>query len=226
MERLTYKPIPDYDRATAIGEIESGIPERIVRALLSLAIHNPDWRWVQNLCVGFSDSQNDSVRAIAILCFGHIARFQGALDTEVTIPILIDGLNDPSNWVRGNASDTLDDILINCSPREYDRAAAVDLLRSEQIDKTLLGLFAIAKSDSDSEFAQERCIEYSSHPTEVIRGQALKGFATIVYEHRQIDVEKVMRVLSEAASNEGYVGECARTTIEYIETYLQPDDGV
>lgn len=224
MERLTYVPIPDYDRGAAIREIESGVADRIVLALLALAFNDADGHWVQNLCVNFSNNPNDNVRGTAILCFGYIARFRGTLDTEVTVPIVIEGLSDPSDFVRENAADTLDDILIFCIPKDYDRAAALELLRSERIDNILLGLFAIARSDSDSEFAQGKCLEYSTHPNDIIRGQALKGFATIVFEHRQINLEKVMPILSEAANRDGYAGECARSAIECIETYSRADD--
>ena len=226
MERSTYISIPDYDRDTALREIDSGITDRVVLALLSLAFYDPDWRWVQNLCVNFSKNLNDNIRGVAILCFSHLAHIHRELDTEITVPIVIDGLKDPSDYVRGTAEDTLEEILMFCTPKDYDRAAALELLRSERIDKTLLGLFAIAKRDRDSKFAEGKCIEYSTHPNEVIRGQALKGFATIVWEHREIDVEKAIGILSEAAKKEGYAVECARSAIDCIETYLEGDDGV
>lgn len=111
-----------------------------------------------------------------------------------------------------------------CIAEDYDRTKALALLKSQRIDKILLGLFAIAKRDSDSKFAQEICIEYSTHPNEVVRGEALKGFATIVWENRPIDVEEVMRILSEAVNDTGYRGLCARSAIECIETYLSTED--
>jgi hypothetical protein len=223
-ERLTYVEVPKYDKDTAVREIESDAPDRIVLALLALAFYDTDWRWVQNHCVRLSNNPNDNVRGTAILCLGYIARFRGTLDTELAVPLVIDAMSDPDAFVRGNAADALDDILLFCIPENYDRAKALELLRSERVDDILLGLFGIARSDGDSEFAQGKCFEYSTHPNEAIRGQALKGFATIVYEHRHIDVEKVMRVLSEAAERDGYAAECARSAIECIETYLQADD--
>lgn len=224
MNQLIYEPVPEYDRDTALHEIESGNPEKVIRALLSLAFYDSDWRSVQNLCVNFSNDLNENVRGIAILCFGYIAHFQASLDTQVAIPIVIERMNDSSTYVRGNAYDALEDILMFCTPPNYSRAEALDFLTAEQIDKNLLGLFAITKNDTDSEFAQEICLKYSSHPEEIIRGQALKGFATIIYEHRQIDLEKVLPILSGAAKNDGYAGECARVAIECIETYSEEGD--
>lgn len=224
MERLTYIPIPDYDRRAALDEIDSGAPDRIVLALLALASSDADWQWAQSVCVEFSQSPNDNIRGTAILCFGYIARCQGRLDTEVAIPIVIEALSDPSAFVSGYANDALDDILMYCIPEDYDRSKAIALLRSERIDRILLGLFTIAKRDIDSQFAQDRCIEYSTHPNDVVRGKALEGFATIVWEHRPIDVGKVVRILSEATTDEGYAGSCARSSLECIETYLRAED--
>ena len=79
MERLTYEPVPNYDRGTATREIESGDADRLVRALLALAFYDADWHWVQDLCVNFSDSPVDNVRGTAILCFGYIAAFMALL---------------------------------------------------------------------------------------------------------------------------------------------------
>jgi hypothetical protein len=223
MERLNYIEIPVYEKGTAVREIESGAPDRIALSLLALAFHETDWPWVQNLCVNFSNDLNNNVRGTAIQCFGYIARFRGTLDTEVAVPLVIDALSDSEDFVRGIADDALEDILMFCIPTDYARHAALELLRSDRIDNKLLGLSAIARSDSDSKFAQAKCIEYSTHPDEVIRGQALKGFGTIVWEHRHIDLEKVMRILSEASNSDGYAGECARSAIDYIETYRQAD---
>src|ERR1700753_1116504 len=122
MKQITYLPIPDYDRNTALDEIASGVPERIVNALLALAFSDTDWRWTQDLCMSFVDSPDDNIRGIAILCLSYVARFRRMLDTETAIPIAIAALDDPSDYVRGNADYALEDILMCCISENYDRA--------------------------------------------------------------------------------------------------------
>ena len=219
-QNLIYKAVPELDRDTALKELDSGFAERAVEALLALAFYDPDGRWVQNICRKYSGSSNEDVRRIAILCFGHLARIHRTLETELVVPIVIEAMEDPSAYLSGTARDALGDILMFCIPDNYQRTAAVANLGSERIDRILLGLFEIAKNDSDSQFAQERCLEYSHHPNPVIRGVALNGFATIICQHRQIDLEATMRLLAEAAGSDGYPGECARSAIDSIETHL------
>ena len=224
MKNLIYKEIPEYDRATALQEIDSCVTTRVVDALLALAFYEPDWRWVQGLCVEHSRSANENVRGVAILCFGHLARIHRMLDTEMVVPVIINAMADPSNFVRGHSEDALDDILMFCIPDAYQRAAAIEKLGSERIDSILLGLYDIAKNDSDSQFAQAVCIEHSNHPNQIVRGVALRGFAAIVYQHGQIDNGKIIGILTEAAQVNGYAGERARSAIECIEKYLLADD--
>jgi hypothetical protein len=226
MNQFIYEPIPEYDRDTAIQEMESGVTERLTRALLALAFYDSDWRFVQSLCIKNSKDADENIRGIAILCLGHLARIHRALQTEIAVPAVVEALEDSSNYVRGCAGDTLDDIMIFCSGDKYERATALERLKSKRIDDVLLALFAIAKNEVDSEFAQAKCVEYAHHPDEVIRGQALKGFATIAYEHRKIDLDQIMPILEAATRLNGYAGECARSTIECVETYIEADEDV
>jgi hypothetical protein len=225
MKQFTYEPIPEYDRDTALREMESAVTERVTRALLALAFYDSDWHFVQSLCITHSKNPDQNIRGIAILCLGHLARIHKRLQTEVAVPQVIEGLQDSNDYVRRCAEDALEDILMFCTGNDYERTSVLEQLKSERIDDILLALYAIAKNEPDSEFAQANCVEYSHYFNEVIKGQALKGFATIVYEHRQIDLAKVMPILSEASRAGGYSGECARSTIECIEAYRQGDEG-
>ena len=159
MEIRRYEEIPDYDRRMAIQELESGAVDRVVRALLSLAHTDPDRPWVESLCSHYAESTDWNIRGIAVLCFGHLARVHRKLDTETAVPIVIRALDDPSDFVRGQADTALSDILMFGRPQPYERDTAVGNLRSGPIDKVLLGLFAIAKDDPDGKFAAEVCLE-------------------------------------------------------------------
>ena len=56
------------------------------RAIISLALHDKDWRWVQNLCLSLLDDPNPDIRASALLGLGHVARLHRRLDLERVLP--------------------------------------------------------------------------------------------------------------------------------------------
>jgi hypothetical protein len=104
----------EYDKKFSIAELECGEAKRITNALISLALYNPDWKWVQDTCIKFSNHNNDNVRGIAILCFGHLARLHGKLETDRVLLIVKKALQDSSSFVRGHADSALDDIEFFC----------------------------------------------------------------------------------------------------------------
>ncbi|MFP4979474.1 CPCC family cysteine-rich protein [Paenibacillus sp. CN-4] len=97
-----------------INLINSDNPDTIVDGLLSLALNADDGEFVQDLMVRYSRHENKTIRGIAILCFGHIARMHRAVNKELIIPLISDALNDESTFVRGHAHSALDDINMFC----------------------------------------------------------------------------------------------------------------
>lgn len=87
MDNGRYEEIDEYDREFAIKELESGDVKRTRMALLSLALYDSDWKSVQDICIKYSDHSDDNIRGIAVLCFGHLARIHGTLETERVLPI-------------------------------------------------------------------------------------------------------------------------------------------
>lgn len=79
-------------------------------ALLSLAFHDPDWRWVQEQCLHYAKHRSVAVRGQAALCLGHLARIHRALDLKVAMPVLRELASKPET--RGQAADALSDIEI------------------------------------------------------------------------------------------------------------------
>ena len=79
-------------------------------AILALALHHDDRSFVEETCLKLAAHPNFHVRANAIEGFGHIARRFGALNEGLVRPIIEGALNDPSEFVRGKASDAADDI--------------------------------------------------------------------------------------------------------------------
>ncbi|MEF2246496.1 hypothetical protein [Paenibacillus sp. IITD108] len=110
MDNGRYEEIQEYDKDSTIQELKLGDDKRIINALLGLAFNEQDWKWVQDICLQFSNNSNYKVRGIAILCFGHLARIHGQLETELVLPIVKKALNDSNEFVRGHANSALDDI--------------------------------------------------------------------------------------------------------------------
>ncbi|WP_165497004.1 hypothetical protein [Phytopseudomonas dryadis] len=100
---------PQYlDRQSAENAFTSKDAKVICDALISVALYNSDWKWVQDKCLEFLDAENPEIRGLAATCFGHIARIHRRLDKEVVISALHEHLQDDA--ISGQVSDALDDI--------------------------------------------------------------------------------------------------------------------
>ena len=77
-----YEKIEPISRTEAEAVIRGGKTEDIPLTLVRLAYHEPDWLWVQDLCIGPSDHPDKSVRRVCAICFSHLARIHGKLERE------------------------------------------------------------------------------------------------------------------------------------------------
>jgi hypothetical protein len=84
------------------------VSDEIVRALLGVTYHDPDWEWVQDRCLDFLDSPMPDVRNTAITCLGHLARIHKKLDRPKVLAALAGKLSDPQ--CSGRAEDAMEDI--------------------------------------------------------------------------------------------------------------------
>jgi hypothetical protein len=105
-----YEKIEPISRVEAEAVIRGGRKEDIPLTLVRLAYHEPDWRWVQDLCIGLSDHPDNSVRRVCAICFGHLARIHGKLESEKVNPVLTRLLSDPE--VHGDAQETIEELDI------------------------------------------------------------------------------------------------------------------
>ena len=105
-------------KATIRHLIHSGETERIVEGLIALSFLDNDWRWIQSLCLFFSKSEDENVRGIAILCLGHLARIHRTIDIDIVKPVILEALNDHSDFVRGHADSALIDLETFCVQSE------------------------------------------------------------------------------------------------------------
>ncbi len=97
-------------REQAAADLGSNDSQKRIDALLSLALYDPDWRWVQDQVVRlFADPDRDVV-ATAILGLAHLARLHRQLDLDRVLPLLKVLEADP--WFASRVSDTYDDIRV------------------------------------------------------------------------------------------------------------------
>jgi hypothetical protein len=82
--------------------------ERATAAMVSLAFHDGDSRWLTETFLGLLASEADDVRAIAATCLGHVARIHRKIDKARVIPALNNVANEPV--VGPYAQNALDDI--------------------------------------------------------------------------------------------------------------------
>ncbi len=89
----------------------------ICNALVGVAFYDPDWKWVQTLCLKFLETPDTSkgVRSLAATCLGHVARIHRIIDLDIVVPLLESLLDDPE---MGTAGDALDDIRVFITDNE------------------------------------------------------------------------------------------------------------
>lgn len=105
---LNYNEVPKISRDQALHAIATCFPEDICKALVSIALHEKDWRWAQDRCLELLESKNVEVGAVAATCLGHIARIHKKIDKDRVIPALENfGIN---SSMFGIVEDAMDDI--------------------------------------------------------------------------------------------------------------------
>ena len=83
--------------------------EELVYAVLSAALHAEDADWAEDVCARLAAHENENVRGIAVLGFGHIARIHGQLTEAKVRPLIESASEDKSAFVRDNADSAKDD---------------------------------------------------------------------------------------------------------------------
>lgn len=66
----------------------------ICEAAIALALTEPDRQWMEDQLVELMRDADGSVRSIAALAVGHLARVHGRIDLEEVMPVLRDLLED------------------------------------------------------------------------------------------------------------------------------------
>jgi hypothetical protein len=96
------------DKDAAERIFSSGDVEKTCHALVAVALHENDWKWVQDKCLYFLMNDNPEISGLAATCLGHIARIHRQIEKDKVIPLLKSRLNDTR--ITGRIEDALDDI--------------------------------------------------------------------------------------------------------------------
>ena len=112
---MKYEELGPIDRDEAERTLAGQDAEAVSLALLRLALHDPDWRWVQEQCLRFVGHPDVWVRRNAATSLGHLARLHRQLDSSRVIPVLEKLKKDPE--VASEAETALDDLTIFLRPR-------------------------------------------------------------------------------------------------------------
>ncbi len=107
---MEYHDLPPVSHAELYAALSSPAAERAAAAVISVGLHEPDWRWAEQVCLDVLKDAREEVRAAAVTSLGHIARVHGKITARIVIPALESLLNDPS--LGGIAEDALEDIRL------------------------------------------------------------------------------------------------------------------
>lgn len=99
-----------FSRDTAIAKLTGTDPGDRIDGLLSLALYDPDWRWVQGCSIGLLHDPDIDIVATALLAIGHVGRLHGQLDLDRVLPEL--EVLRTNEALAGRVSDVLSDIDI------------------------------------------------------------------------------------------------------------------
>jgi len=107
---VKYKPIKQRSKEEVEAALERNDPDELLHAVLAAALYSDDSHWSEEICLRLSGHEHFNVRGNAILGFGHIARIHGRLNENKVKPVIEAGLNDKSDYVRGQANAAADDV--------------------------------------------------------------------------------------------------------------------
>src|SRR5438034_132702 len=107
-EPMRYESPQPISKQAATAVFDRGVPIEVSKALIGLALNEPDWRWVQEVALGYLQGPDEALRMTAATALGHLARLHGTLDLDRVVPAVQRLLADPAT--EGRATDALDDI--------------------------------------------------------------------------------------------------------------------
>ncbi len=88
MSDLKYEDVERLPKEELITRLASAKPFVVACALYSATRWDPDWRWVQEICLERLASPHVPIRWAAATCLGDLAFYRRPLDCDIVIPAL------------------------------------------------------------------------------------------------------------------------------------------
>ena len=98
------------NRLSAQDAVATDVPDQLAKAVLSVALYEPDLHWAQEYCIKVASNTNPIIRGNAILSLGHLARIHKKALSQEAYRLVATALSDPEEYVRGQADCAADDI--------------------------------------------------------------------------------------------------------------------
>ena len=185
---MKYSVPPRLSRKQATDDLASADSRKRKDALLSLALYDSDWRWVQDQCLRLLADSEEDVVATAILGLGHLARLHQRLDLDQVLPRLKTLQADPR--FGGRVSDAYDDIRmfvpdskerVQVGMEPQDTAALIAILRdrSARVDERDDAAIDLGRSDDDRVLAALLEIAARSDDDHMVLGSVGESIAQI-----------------------------------------------
>lgn len=96
MSHLKYEDVERLPREELITLLASENPYRVACALYSATRWDPDWPWVQQICLERLASFHLIIRWAAATCLGDLAFYRRPLGCDKVIPALTAAMRDPT----------------------------------------------------------------------------------------------------------------------------------
>lgn len=207
---MRYEEIVFMPRENVEESLASGDHQAIRSALLSAALHDPDWRWVEQQCLRFAGHHDGGVRGIAAMSLGHLARIHGVLNLDSVRPVLRKLSTDPD--VREHAADALADLWVFLPLTRQEAEQSLASGDPREISETLS---RILYHDPDWRWVQEQCLRFTLHNDADVRRAATASLGYMPFHYHVDDFGPIITVLNDLMQD-SEVAEQAKEALSII----------
>jgi len=127
MRARGYEPMDPISVRQAEQWLASGDPRKILRALLRLSLHGPDFAYAERKALEHADHPDVWVRRNVATALSHVSRVHGSIDVNAVMRTLVKFLDDPevADW----ADFALDEVemYMDTDRRRYMASAGTGL---------------------------------------------------------------------------------------------------
>ena len=124
-ERRIYRAIDPISRLEAESAVKRNDADELSRVVIAVGLHSDDAAWAEAFCLRLAKHKSGNVRGNALLAMGYLAMRFGRIRDECVAAVSA-GLNDPDDWVRGQADSAADDLEWYARRSARDAGSSVD----------------------------------------------------------------------------------------------------